>query len=92
MVHFCNKNIVCRFRTSYKIVFDNRLQFNFPEMRKFCDDLDIKTLVVIYPQASGQVKAINKILKQNLKTKLDKLKHAWAEELPNSMAQSLGLQ
>ena len=85
MVQFCYKNIVCRYGIPNKIVSDNGLQFDSAEFRKFCDDLDIKKgfSAVIHPQANGQVEAVNKILKQNLKTKLDEHKGAWAEELPN---------
>ncbi|PON92320.1 Ribonuclease H-like domain containing protein, partial [Trema orientale] len=37
---------------------------------------------VVHPQANGQVEAINKILKQNIKTKLEEHKGAWPEVLP----------
>ena len=33
------------------------------------------------PQANGQVEAINKMIKHNLKTKLEDLKGRWANEL-----------
>ncbi|XP_062107995.1 uncharacterized protein LOC133818899 [Humulus lupulus] len=38
---------------------------------------------VVHPQVNGQVEAINKVLKKNLKTKLERLKGAWVDELPN---------
>ena len=37
---------------------------------------------VARPQANGQVEAINKTIKHNLKTKLKDLKGRWADELP----------
>ena len=37
---------------------------------------------VVRPQANGQVKAVNKTIKHNLKTKLEDLKGRWADELP----------
>ena len=40
-------------------------------------------LVVVHPQSNGQVKAVNKTLKHNLKTKLESHKGAWPEELPH---------
>lgn len=85
IVKFCYNNIICQYGIPHKIVSDNGLQFDCPEFRKFCEDLGIKKSfsVVIHPQANGQVEAINKILKQNLKTKLDEHKGAWPEELPN---------
>ena len=38
---------------------------------------------MVHPQANGQVEAINRVIKKNLKTKLEKMKGAWADELPN---------
>ena len=37
--------------------------------------------MVMRPQANSQVKAVNKIIKHNLKTKLEDLKGRWADEL-----------
>ena len=37
---------------------------------------------VDHPQTNGQVEAVNKIIKFNLKTKLEERKRLWAEELP----------
>ncbi|GER25510.1 gag-pol polyprotein [Striga asiatica] len=36
-----------------------------------------------HPQSNGQVEAINKIIKNGLKTRLDAAKGTWPEELPN---------
>ena len=38
--------------------------------------------MVSRPQAYGQVKAVNKTIKHNLKTKLENLKGRWADDLP----------
>ena len=38
---------------------------------------------VVHPQSNGQVEAVNKILKHNLKAKLESHKGAWPEELPH---------
>ncbi|XP_058079759.1 uncharacterized protein LOC131227958 [Magnolia sinica] len=35
-----------------------------------------------HPQSNGQVKAVNKVIKHHLKTRLEKAKGNWAEELP----------
>ena len=37
--------------------------------------------LVDHPQTNGQVEAVNKIIKFNLKTKLEEHKRLWAEEL-----------
>ena len=37
---------------------------------------------VTLPQANGQVEAVNKTIKHNLKTKLEDLKERWADEVP----------
>ena len=49
----------------------------------FCDDFGTKKSfsLVDHPQNNGQVEAINKIIKFNLKTKLEEHKGLWAEEL-----------
>ena len=49
-----------------------------------CLELGIKSYFSSphHPQANGQVEAANKILKMNLKRKLDRLKGAWVDELP----------
>ena len=39
-------------------------------------------LSVMRPQANGQVKAVNKTIKHNLKTKLEDLKGRWMNKLP----------
>lgn len=85
MVKFYYKNIICHYGIPHKIISDNGLQFDCPEFGKFCDNLGIKKgfSVVIHLPANRQVEAINKVLKQNLKTKLDSCKGAWPEELPN---------
>ena len=38
--------------------------------------------MVARPQANGQVEAVNKTIKQNLKTKLKNMKGSWADDLP----------
>lgn len=37
----------------------------------------------VHPQANGQVKAANKVIKHHLKTRLDSHKRACADKLPN---------
>ena len=37
---------------------------------------------IVRPQANGQVEAVRKTIKHNLKMKLEDLKGIWADELP----------
>ncbi|XP_062118866.1 uncharacterized protein LOC133832557 [Humulus lupulus] len=84
---FVNKSIVCRSGVPYKIIYDNDTQF---EGEMFEDNIKERGIRrnfsdVVHLQANGQVEAINKVLKKNLKMKLEKLKGAWVNELPNEL-------
>ena len=81
---FIWESIICRFDILHEIVSDNRTQFDGNEFRNFCDDLEIKKSFssVNHPQTNYQVEAVNKIIKFNLKTKLEECKELQAEELP----------
>ena len=81
---FIWKSIIWRFGIPYEIVLDNRTQFDSNEFHDFCNDLGIKKSFssVDHPQTNGQVKAVNKIIKFNMKIKLEERKGLWAEELP----------
>ena len=76
--------IICRFSIPHEIVSDNGTQFNSKEFRAFCDELGIKKSfsLVDHPQINGQVEVIDKIIKLNLKMKLEEHKAVWAKELP----------
>ena len=66
------------------MVSDNGKQFDSDEFKIFCNELGIvkSFSAVVHPQSNGQVEAVNKILKHNLKAKLESHKGAWPEELP----------
>ena len=80
---FIYKNIVCRYGVLHTIVLDNKTQFDCEKFKEFYDDLYIKKVftLVARPQANGQVKAVNKTIKHNLKMKLEDLKGRWFDEL-----------
>ena len=80
---FIWKFIICHFGVPHEIVLDNRTQFDSNEFRDFCDDLGIKKSFssVDHPQTNGQIEAVNKIIKFNLKMKPEECKGLWAEEL-----------
>ncbi|XP_062085589.1 uncharacterized protein LOC133791687 [Humulus lupulus] len=79
------KSIVCRYGVPYKIIFDNITQFEGETFEEYYKEKRIRRSfsTVVHPQANGKVEAINKVLKKNIKTKLEKLKGAWVDELPN---------
>ena len=54
------------------------------KLKEFCNELDIKKSfsLVYHPQVNGQVEVVNKIIKHNLKTKLEKHKGVSSDELP----------
>ena len=80
---FIWKNIVTRFGIPHTLISDNGLQFNSKAFRRYYDNLGITNRYSIpaYPQGKGQVKAINKVIVNGLKKKLDDTKERWVEEL-----------
>ena len=81
---FVWKNIVTRFGIPHTLVSNNGLQFDRKAFRRYCCDLGIKNRysTPAYPQGNGQVEAVNKIIVNGLKKKLDDAKGKWVEELP----------
>ena len=82
--NFLWRNVICRFGIPYAIVTDNGRQFDNTKFRAMCHQLGIKNFFSspAHPQANGQVESINKIIKKNIKSKLDAHKGSWVEELP----------
>ena len=80
---FIWKNIVTRFGVPHTLISDNGLQFNSKAFRRYYDDLGITNRYSIpaYPQGKGQVEAVNKVIVNGLKKKLDDTKERWVEEL-----------
>ena len=81
---FIRKNIVTRFGVSYVLISDNDLQFDSKAFRKYCSDLGIKNRysTSAYSQGNGQAEAVNKVIVNGLKKRLDDAKGKWIEELP----------
>ena len=82
---FVWKNIVTQFGIPHTHISDNELQFNSKVFRRYCYELGIRNryLAPAYPQENGQVEAINKVIVNRLKKRLDKAKGRWVEELPH---------
>ena len=76
---FMWKNIVTRFGVPNFLISDNGLQFDSRAFREFCGDLGIKNKysTPVYPQSNGQAKAVNKIIVNGLKKRLDGAKGKW---------------
>ena len=82
---FMWKNIVTRFRISHTLVSNNELQFDSKAFKRYCYELGIKNRysTPAYPQGNGQTKAVNKVIVNGLKKRLDDAKDKWVEELPH---------
>ena len=82
---FVWKNIVTLFGVPHALITDNGLQFNSKTFRSYCDKLGItnRYSTPAYSQANGQAEAINKVIVNGLKKRLDDVKGKWVEELPH---------
>ena len=82
--HFVWKNIVCRFGVPRRLISDNGTQFASQQLRNLCAEVGIKQVFasVEHPQTNGQVELANRVLLRGLKRRLEKVKGAWAEEVP----------
>ena len=82
---FIWKNIVTRFVVPYVLISDNGLQLDSKAFRKYCSDLGIKNRysTSAYLLGNGQAEAVNKVIVNGLKKRLDDAKGKWVEELPH---------
>ena len=73
---FIWKNIITRFGDPHTLISDNGLQFDSKAFRRYCCDLGIKNRYSIpaYPQGNGQAEAVNKVIVNGLKKRLDDAK------------------
>ena len=80
---FIWKNVVTRFRVPYSLISNNGLQFNSKSFRRYCSELGItnRYSTPTYLQGNGQVEAINKVIVNGIKKRLDDVKGKWVEEL-----------
>ena len=69
----------------YALISDNGIQFDSKAFRKYYSDLGIKNRysTPAYPQGNGQVEAVNKVIVNGHKKRLDDTKGKWIEELPH---------
>ena len=73
---FVWKNIVTQFGIPYTLISDNELQFDSKVFRRYCCELGITNRYSIpaYPQENGQAEAVNKVIVNELKKRLDDAK------------------
>ena len=74
--NFVWKNIVTQFGSPHTLILDNGLQFDNKAFRRYCFKLGIRNRysTLAYPQVNGHAKAINKVIVNGLKKRLDKAK------------------
>ena len=82
---FVWKNIITLFGVPRTLISDNGLQFDSKSFIRYCCDLGTtnRYSTPAYPQGNGQAEAINKVIVNGLKKKLDDAKGKWVEELPH---------
>ena len=73
---FVWKNIVTRFGVPHVLISDNGLQFYSKMFRRYCGELGItnRYSTLAYPQGNGQAEAVNKVIVNGLKKRLDDAK------------------
>ena len=81
---FVWKNIVTRFGIPHTLILDNGLQFDNKAFKRYCGKLGIKNRysTPTYPQGNGQAGAVNKVIVNDLKKRLDEARGKWVNELP----------
>ena len=67
------KNIITRFGVLDSLISDNGLQFDSRAFREFCSNLGIRNRYSspVYPKGNGQVEAVNKVIVNGLKRRLE---------------------
>ncbi|CAN1298933.1 Transposon Tf2-6 polyprotein [Linum perenne] len=82
---FVLRNVITRFSLPLGFVCDHGTQFDSTAFLDFCEEFKIMVRLasVAYPQANGQAEAINKLILQGLKKRVDAAKGKWVDELPN---------
>ena len=78
---FLWKNIVTRFGVPNTLISDNGLQFDNKSFRRYYCKLGITNMysTSAYLQGNGQVEAVNKVIVNGLKKRLDDAKGRWVE-------------
>ena len=80
---FVWKNIVTRFGVLHNLISDIGRQFNSKSFRIYCCDLGItnRYSTPAYPHGNGQAEAVNMVIVNGIKKRIDDAKGRWVEEL-----------
>ena len=73
---FVWKNILTQFKIPHTLILDNGLQFDSKAFKRSCYELSImnRYSTPVYPQKNGQAEAVNKVIVNGLKKRLDDAK------------------
>ena len=79
------EEIVTQFGVLHTLISNNGLQFDSKAFRRYYCDLDItnRYSTPAYSQGNGQAEAVNKVIVNEFKKRLDDAKGKWVEELPH---------
>ena len=82
--NFVWKNILCRFGVPQVLVFGNGRQFDNALFKDFCEHFGIQNHYSspAHPQANSQVEVANRSFLKIIKTRLERAKEVWPDELP----------
>ncbi|KAI0497309.1 hypothetical protein KFK09_020532 [Dendrobium nobile] len=82
---FLWKNIIYHISISLRVITNNGTQFTRMIITSFYKDFHIQLIhtAVALPQANGQTEVTNRTILKELKTRLEKARGQWPEELPN---------
>ena len=82
---FIWRNIICKYGIPRVLVFDNGKQFDNRAFKDICSELGIKNHYSLpaHPQVNGQVEVTNRSLLKIIKTRLERVKGIWPDDLPS---------
>ncbi|XP_022850056.1 uncharacterized protein LOC111372112 [Olea europaea var. sylvestris] len=82
---FIWKSIICRFGIPRVLITDNGRQFDNPQFKNFCasNGIDHRLTSVSHPQSNGLAEVTNRIILQDLRTRIGDAKGDWPDMLPS---------
>lgn len=82
---FTWRSIICRFGIPKVLITNNGRQFDNQQFRDFCSDLGIdhRLTSVSHPQSNGLAEVTNRIILQDLRTRIGNARGSWSDELPS---------